>query len=38
VSEDQLPALARRIEGVRAFAADLRGLDVAGVMPWTPPS
>jgi len=38
VSADELPAVARGVERVRAFAADLRGLDVEGVMPWTPPS
>jgi hypothetical protein len=38
VNEDELPAFGRGLERVRAFADDLRGLEVEGVTPWTPPN
>jgi Asp-tRNA(Asn)/Glu-tRNA(Gln) amidotransferase C subunit len=36
VAEEELESFARGLARVRAFAAQLRALDVDGVPPWTP--
>jgi Asp-tRNA(Asn)/Glu-tRNA(Gln) amidotransferase C subunit len=37
VAEEELASFARGLARVRAFADQLRALDLEGVRPWTPP-